>query len=205
MNVNTNYSSIIYNADMLNSASKNNKTGSAFNDLSAMESAGKQEDTVSKLTSEQKEYLRSKYDLSNLTFEYALPGDEETLRQAIRDGTYRQSGNFMEELHKMGLISDEEFNSYLNPTIWVFRPAGSEYLTMSGMCDLPAGCSPNSELGQTLLKDVSGENLLEAFRTLATQQKYRASAALGEESKNQYMKESAMYERLANLVSEIFS
>lgn len=205
MNINTNYSSIMRSTDLLNPASKNNKTDLAFSALSIAEAANKQEDTAAKLTDEQKKYLRSKYDLSDLTFEYDKPGDLETLRQAIRDGTYQQGGNFMEELHRMGLISDKEFNSYLNPTLWVFRPPGSEYLTMTGMCDLPAGCSPNSELGQTLLKDVSGENLLEAFRTLAIQQQYRASAALGEKDKKQYMKESAMYERLANLVSEIFS
>lgn len=204
MDINTNYSSIMRGTDLLSPVSKGDKSDSAFSALSAAEAANKQEDTALKLTNEQKKYLRSKYDLSKLTFDYALPGDEETLRQAIREGTYRQSGNFMEELYKLGIISDEEFNSYLNPTLWVFRPPGSEYLTMPGMCDLPAGCSPNSELGQTLLKNVSGENLLEAFRTLEIQQKYRASAALGEEDKNQYMKESAMYGRLANLLEEIF-
>lgn len=159
---------------------------------------------ASKLSNDQKKYLREKYKLEDLAFNYDKPGNE----AAMRD--YNPAGNdFMKELWQMGLISQKEYASYLSPTSWAIKPLNYDSLPESmkqGFYDDPlASYEIDNELSRTLRRNVSGANLLDAFRTLEIQQNRKGQLSLGTAGKYSFSEEAKMYGRLADLVESIFA
>ena len=80
-------------------------------------------ENISEISNEQIKYLREKYDLEDLNFNYNKPGNEAAMRK------YNPaSENLMKELWQMGFISQKEYDAYLKPTLWAIKPLNYDSL-----------------------------------------------------------------------------
>lgn len=121
MNINTNYRILTSGNLYRNTAQKNQQVSSegSQNLFKAEEGA----ENISEISNEQIKYLREKYDLEDLNFNYNKPGNEAAMRK------YNPaSENLMKELWQMGLISKKEYDSYLKPTLWAIKPLNYDSL-----------------------------------------------------------------------------
>ncbi|HIZ82497.1 MAG TPA: hypothetical protein H9722_10465 [Candidatus Mediterraneibacter pullistercoris] len=113
---------------------------------------------MGELTPQQKSYLRNKYDLEDLNFNFDLPGNEAAMKEFKSE-----SFDFMNDLLQMNLISQEEYDKYLLPTMTEIRLPNYDENLLSE--------SKKEEL-RILKSDPSGINLLDAFKSLAVQQSF---------------------------------
>ncbi len=146
--------------------------------------------SVGELTPQQKSYLRNKYDLEDLNFNFDRPGNEAAMK-AFKT----ESFDFMKDLLQMNLISQEEYDKYLLPSMpAISLPNYNENLLSDSKLE---------EL-RILRSNPSGNNLLDAFKSLTVQQSFRSNQALGKEQQEALANEAKMYDRLAHLLEEIF-
>ncbi len=121
ININTNYRILTSGNLYRNTAQKKLQVSSegSQNLFKAEEGA----ENISEISNEQIKYLREKYDLEDLNFNYNKPGNEAAMRK------YNPaSENLMKELWQMGFISQKEYDAYLKPTLWAIKPLNYDSL-----------------------------------------------------------------------------
>lgn len=217
MNVNVSYGlSYLANAFQANHGfgqASNTRAQTSGLDLTNLVSSAEEDETenVKKPTNQQKEYLKDKYTLSDLTFCYDAPGNDETAK-SMQYGSSRVK-DFMSELYEMRLISEKEYKSYASPGIWAVKPCKADLERLphlkEGIWKEPSLYGEDSGRGRAgesyiNLYDINGMNLIDAFRLLAAEQAQSADLSLGQAAKEAFSSEAKMYSRLASLLEDIF-
>ena len=152
----------------------------------------------SNLTTEQRKYLKEKFDLTELTFPM--------------NGEYSNStDNFMRDLYKMGIITESELKTYTTPVRYMRKPANYDSLpddvkNKLKFVDDPLASDINGPTytSYILNKDVSGLNVRDAFQYLAIQQKRQAEIAPTDDTRDTFISYSNMYSKLSEILDEVF-
>lgn len=151
-----------------------------------------------KITDEQKNYLKEKYDLEEMTFpiNYTL--------SSVTD-------SFMTDLFEMGIITERELRDSSEPVRPMKKPANYNSLPddiRKNLKFVEDPLIPEDQIAQPasyiLGSDIAGENIKDAFEILAVQQKRYSEIALGENSRNMYLENANMYNKLLDILDEIY-
>lgn len=149
-----------------------------------------------KITDEQKNYLREKYDLKEMTF-------------PINGTSSAVTESFMKDLYEMGIITKKELSKYDAPTRPMRKPANYDSLpddVKKSIVEDPLFTEGKRETPTTYIlgAHIDGENIRDAFEILAVQQKRYSEIALGENERNKYLESANMYNKLLNILDEIY-
>lgn len=151
-----------------------------------------------KITDEQKNYLREKYDLKEMTF-------------PINGTSSAVTESFMKDLYEMGIITKKDLSKYDAPTRPMRKPANYDSLPDDVKKRLKFVEDPlvpetkmETPTSYILKAHIQGENIRDAFEILAVQQKRYSEIALGENERNMYLESANMYNKLLNILDEIY-
>ncbi|MCB6203230.1 hypothetical protein [Extibacter muris] len=176
------------------------KSGLDSNDIKTVieERLSENESQPLKLTDEQKNYLKEKYDLEEMTFPINYTSSSVT-------------DSFMKDLYEMGIITERELRDYSEPVRPMRKPANYNSLPddiKKNLIFVEDPLIPEDQIAipasHVLEAHISGENIRDAFEILAVQQKRYSEIALGENSKNMYLENANMYNKLLDILDEIY-
>lgn len=205
MNINTNYVNYRY-GNYRNILSTGSSTAdSIISDLFTKAQSGvENNENIKNITTEQINYLRGKYKLSELKFHLLQPANE----AAAKEMGVNRTPEFLNELLEMGLISQEEYNKCTDPEMYATKPSNYDSLSAEEKATFlldPYVEVPNpTALSTFLTAETEGMNLLNAYRVMAVKSQRSADISLGLSSREKFSQQASAYSRLSGLLGQIF-